>query len=146
MQRFRQFFELLHIGFRDIRIDHLQRVMQLFHVDDGAVQMMQMREFVFELLRGRQELVDRRIEQAYRHRQAVHGAEDAAEILALDRQQLVERDLAIGGRFGEDHVLHDRQTIDVVEHALGTAQPDAVGAKAPCALPRRAAYRHWPSP
>ena len=38
-----------------------------------------------------QELVQRRIEQPDRHRQAVHRLEDALEVLALHRQQLGQR-------------------------------------------------------
>ena len=41
--------------------------------------------------RVRQEFVQRRIEQADRHRQAGHDAEDLGEVGALHRQQLVER-------------------------------------------------------
>ena len=40
---------------------------------------------------GGQELVQRRVEQPDDDRQAVHGAEQAGEVAALQRQQLVER-------------------------------------------------------
>ena len=43
----------------------------------------------------RQELVQRRIEQADRHRLAVHRAEQAVEVVALERQQLGQRLLAV---------------------------------------------------
>ena len=42
----------------------------------------------------RQELVQRRIEQADRDRPALHRPEDAVEVLALERQQLGQRRLA----------------------------------------------------
>jgi hypothetical protein len=38
----------------------------------------------------------------------VHALEDAVEVLALQRQQLVERLSPIGFVVGEDHALHDR--------------------------------------
>ena len=42
----------------------------------------------------RQELVQRRVEQADRHRQPRHLLEQALEVLLLQRQQLVERGAA----------------------------------------------------
>ncbi len=55
-----------------------------------------------EVLQRRQELVQRRVDQPDRHRQPVHRREDAVEVLALQRQQRVQRGLPIvlGGRPG----------------------------------------------
>ena len=81
----------------------------------------------------------RRIEQAYRHRQALHRPEDSLEIGTLDRQQPVECGLALLQVFGQDHFLHDRQAIGAVEHALGANQADSHGAefaRADCILRR----------
>ena len=76
-----------------------------------------------------QELVQRRIDGADRHRAAVHRLEDAVEIVALQRQQLVERLAAIGFVVGEDHPLHDRDAALAEEHVLGAAQADAARAE-----------------
>ena len=84
-----------------------------------------MADLEFELRCGRQELVHRRIEEAHGDRQPGHRYEYALEVGALDRQQLGERDAALGKRVGEDHLLHDRQALRVVEHALGPAESDA---------------------
>ena len=46
----------------------------------------------------RQELVQRRIEQADGHRQALHRLEDADEVLPLERQQLLQGRFAVLGR------------------------------------------------
>ncbi len=74
--------------------------------------------------------MQRRIEQPNRHGQARHRLEDALEVALLERQQLVERGAAAGFAVGEDHLLHDRQTV-AEEHVLGAAEPDALGAELP---------------
>ena len=52
------------------------------------------REFALLLLIVRHKLVQRRIEQTHRHRQAIHRSEDPDEVSALKWQQLQERLLA----------------------------------------------------
>ena len=51
------------------------------------------------------------------------------EVLALHRQQLVQRLAAILLVVGENHALHDRDAAFAEEHVLGAAQADAVGAE-----------------
>ena len=65
--------------------------------------------FVRRLLEGRQELVQRRVEEADRHREAGHGLEDPLEVGLLHRQQLVQSvpPLVLAG--GHDHLADDRQ-------------------------------------
>ena len=60
---------------------------------------------------------------------AVHRLEHAVEVLALQRQQLVQRLAAIGFVVGENHPLHDRDAPLAEEHVLGAAQADAAGAE-----------------
>ena len=82
-----------------------------------------------QLLALRQELVQRRIDRPNRDRLALHRLEDAVEVLALQRQQLVERRAAIGLVVGENHPLHDRDAALAEEHVLGAAQADAASAE-----------------
>ena len=81
-----------------------------------------------ELVGGRQELVQRRVEQPDRHRQPVHGFEDLDEVCLLHLAQRLERGRLFLRRLGEDHALHDRQPV-AEEHVLGAAQADALGAE-----------------
>ena len=73
--------------------------------------------------------MQRRVEQADRHRQAAHDLEELEEIGALHRQQPVERRLALGVGVGEDHLAHHRDALGVEEHVLGAAEPEAVDAE-----------------
>ncbi len=77
----------------------------------------------------RQELVQRRVERADRHRALAHDAEDAREVVALHRQQLGQRGLARLGRVGEDHLAHAHDAVAAEEHVLGAAEADALGAE-----------------
>jgi hypothetical protein len=76
-----------------------------------------------------QELVKGRVDQADDDRQAIHGAEEAQEILALegqeDGQALVDHLRVV---LVEDHPLHVRQAVLLEEHVLGAAEADALGA------------------
>ena len=81
------------------------------------------------VLVGRQELVQRRVEQADRDRQPVHRLEHLLEVLLLQRQQLVERRDALVDRLREDHLAHLRLAVGGHEHVLGAAQADARGAE-----------------
>ena len=84
---------------------------------------------VRQLLGRGQELVQRRVEQPHRHRQAVHRGQDGDEVLALDQAQLLERVGLLGGRLGQDHASHDGQPVLAQEHVLGAAQADALRAE-----------------
>ena len=77
----------------------------------------------------RQELVQRRIEQADGHRQAGHDLEQLDEVAALHGQELGERPPAPVLLVGEDHLAHGDDAVLVEEHMLGAAEPDAVGAE-----------------
>ena len=81
------------------------------------------------LLLGRQELVQRRIEQPDRHREAVHRLEDPLEVGLLEGQQPVERGAAGGFGVGQDHLLHHGQPLLAEEHVLGPAEADPLGAE-----------------
>ena len=87
------------------------------------------RDLDHQVLALRQELVQRRVDGADRHRRAVHRLEDAVEVLALQRQELVERRATIRLVVRQDHPLHDRDAPLAEEHVLGAAQPDAAGAE-----------------
>ena len=95
------------------------------------------------LVAVRQELVQRRIEQPDRHRQALHDLEQLDEILALHRQELGERGAARFLVVGEDHLAHGADAVLVEEHVLGAAEPDALGAELAARRARRSACRHW---
>ena len=75
----------------------------------------------------RQEFMQRRIEQADRHRQARHDLEQFREIAALHRQQLGERGATALLVVGEDHLAHRDDAVAVEEHVLGAAEADAFG-------------------
>ena len=72
----------------------------------------------------RQELVQRRIEQADRHRVPVHCLEDSAEVVALHRQQLLESALPALQVRRHDHLAHGLEPVSLEEHVLRPAQPD----------------------
>jgi hypothetical protein len=82
-----------------------------FHAARCAPQVLEALQVLLQLSLGRQELVDRRIEQADRHRVRRHRLEDADEVAALDRQQPVERGTTLLRRVGDDHVDDDRQPV-----------------------------------
>ena len=81
-------------------------------------------------VRARQELVQRRVEQADRHRQPRHDAEERGEIAALRRQQLGERGAAAVRIRRHDHLAHGDDAGVVEEHVLGAAKADPLGAEA----------------
>ena len=93
-----------------------------------------------------QELVQRRVEQPDRDRQPLHRLKNALEVVLLQRQQLVERDLALLAGRGHDHLLHDRQPVLAEEHVLGAAQADALGAELAGLGRVLRACRRWPAP
>ena len=77
----------------------------------------------------RQELVQRRVEQADGHRQAAHDLEELDEVGALHRQELVERGAALGVGVGEDHLAHHGDPLGGEEHVLAAAEAEAVDAE-----------------
>ena len=77
----------------------------------------------------RQELVQRRIEQADGHRQSGHDLEQLDEVLTLRGQQLGKRLAASLLVLGEDHLAHGDDAALLEEHMLGAAEPDALGAE-----------------
>ncbi len=77
----------------------------------------------------RQELMQRRVEQADRDREPAHDGEELDEVLALHRQELGERGAAALVVGGEDHLAHGLDAVGLEEHVLGAAQPDALGAE-----------------
>ena len=76
-----------------------------------------------------QELVQRRIEQADRDRQARHDLEQLDEVLLLHRQDFGKRRTAAFLILGHDHLAHGNNPVGVEEHMLGAAEPDAFGAE-----------------
>ena len=88
-----------------------------------------LRKSVKLVIRVRNELVKRRIEQADRDRQALHLAEEAFEVALLHRQDLGQSAFAAVLRVGEDHLANRVDAIGLEEHVLGTAKPDALGAE-----------------
>ena len=79
----------------------------------------------------RQELVQRRIEEADRDRHSVQLAEDAFEVVLLIRQQLIERVPPPFLVAREDHLAHAEDAFLLKEHVLGAAQADARRAEQP---------------
>ena len=84
-----------------------------------------LRQLLLLLLGVRQELVQRRIEEADRRRVALERAEDAGEVLALVREQLGQRRLPLLQCLGEDHLAHRVDAVSLEEHVLGAGQADA---------------------
>ena len=79
---------------------------------------------------GRQEFVQRRVEQADGDRPAGHHAENARKIAPLHRQQLGQRGAALRRGAGDDHLAHGGDAVGLEEHVLGARQADALGAEA----------------
>ena len=94
------------------------------------------------LLVVRQELVQRRVEQADRDRQALHRLEDADEVFALVRQQLGERLLArLRRRVARIISRMSWMRSGSKNMCSVRRQADAFGAEVRGRLPRRAACR-----
>ena len=81
------------------------------------------------LLERRQELVERRVEEADGHGQPGHGLEDSLEVALLQRQEPVERAAALLLVAREDHLADDREPLVGHEHVLGAAEPDPLRAE-----------------
>ena len=95
---------------------------------DGQPVFLERLDFVEQLRLAGQELMHGRVEQSHRHRIGRNDAEHFLEILALHRQQLVQRGLTLFQRAGHDHFDDDWQPFHRVKHALGAAETDAPGA------------------
>ncbi len=80
-----------------------------------------------QLLTVGQKLVQRRVEQPDRHREAGHLPQDPLEILFLHRQQLLQGRFPLGIVAGQDHPPHQRHPLLLHEHVLGAAEADALG-------------------
>ena len=83
-------------------------------------------------LRGflvREELVQRRVEEADGGREALEGLEDAGEVALLVGQQLGEGGFAVFDVVGEDHLAHGVDAVAFEEHVLGAGEADAGGAE-----------------
>ena len=102
-----------------------------------------LRQFRLLLLGVRQELVQRRIQEANRRRIALQRPEDAGEVLALVRQQLGERRLPLLERLGEDHLAHRVDAVALEEHVLGAGEADADGAERHRVRASAPACRRW---
>ena len=77
----------------------------------------------------RQEFVERRIEETDRGREAFERFEDAGEVLALVRQELLEGVFALGCLLGENHLAHRVNAVALKEHVFGAGEADASRAK-----------------
>ncbi len=119
----------VHLAHGSHGFEHLALLCQLLFV---AAQRLQARHLDQQLFIRGQELVQRRVDQADDDRVALarlridHGLEDALEVAALERQQLIERGLALLFRLGQDHLLHDGQALLLHKHMLGAAEADAL--------------------
>ena len=74
--------------------------------------------------------MQRGVQQADRHRQARHRAQDAEEVLALHRENLRKRLAARVLVVGQQHLAHREDALLVEEHVLRAAEADALGAEA----------------
>ena len=106
------------------RAEHRVRLAELL---DPAAHLLRGR-----VLGGRQELVERRVEETDRHRVARHRLEDPLEVRLLHRQQPVERRATLLLVRRQDHLLDDRQPVGRHEHVLGAAETDSLGAELAC--------------
>ncbi len=122
------------------RFDTAQHIFLLTHLAERSVDLAQgvevlelnleVGQFLDQIVGRRQELMQRRIEQADDDRVAVHGPEETFKVAALHGQQQIQRRLAACLAAGRDHLLHDGQTFFFEEHVLGAAEADAFGAVA----------------
>jgi hypothetical protein len=67
------------------------------------------------------------IEQANNDRVSIHGFKNLLEVSALQGQELFKSNHALRRRIGDDHLLHERKAVRVVEHAFGAAESNAFG-------------------
>ena len=106
------------------RVEFRQGLDPAGHVRQGHVH--RFGQFAQPLAVMGQEFVQRRVEQADRHRQTGHDLEEAREILALHGQDARQRQPPVVGAVGKDHLAHGWQALAVKEHVLGPAEADAL--------------------
>src|SRR5436190_7940756 len=70
-----------------------------------------------------------RIQQPNCHRKSRHFTEDADEVTALQRQQLIERLFAGAHTVRQNHLAHRRQTLIAKKHMLSTTQANSFSPK-----------------
>ena len=83
----------------------------------------------------RHELVQRRIEQADRHRQAVECLHGRLDVLLDKHRKFFERRFPFLDGLAHDHLAEQEQRLVAafaVEHVLGAEQADALGAELHC--------------
>ena len=137
----------LHLGDLGIRdpephaavAEHGIELVQLLHTCEELTFLLQLvalapldfenRDLDHEIFALGQELVQRRIDRPDGDRRALHRLEDAVEVFALHRQQLVERRASIGFVVGQNHPLNDRNPALAEEHVLRPAEADTASAK-----------------
>ena len=73
--------------------------------------------------------MQRRVEEADSGGSALEGFKYADEVLALQRQELLESLFAAGFVVGKDHLSHRDDTVAFEEHVFCAAQADAFGAE-----------------
>ena len=97
--------------------------------DSCSARMRRRIALVGRLLERRQELVQRRVEQADRHRQPAIASKIPSKSACWNgsSRSSAARRLALGR--GHDHLLHDRQPLLGHEHVLGAAEADPLGAE-----------------
>ena len=98
----------------------------LQHLDAYASCSCNLGKFAFLM---RQKFVQRRVKQADRNRQPSHHFKNCRKILALFRQQFVERDTAPLFVVRQDHLAHSSNPRSVKEHMLRPAQANALRAE-----------------
>ena len=109
------------------RVHAVERVLELLELvallDPGAF------DLLSQLLRVGDELVQRRVEQPDRHRQPGHRLEEPFEVVLLEREQPVERLLALLVGLDHDHLLHAHLVLGAQEDVLAATQADPLGAE-----------------
>ena len=109
------------------RVELVERVDDVLDAADRLVH--RLREKRDLVLGVRHELVQRRVEEADRHRLALERLEELLEVVLLVRQYLRERDAALLNRVGADHLAERRDAALREEHVLRAAEADAFCAK-----------------
>ena len=75
-----------------------------------------------------EEFVQRRIKEADRHRQPIHGRKDALEVFTLERQESCQGKVSLRVVRSHDQVFDELATL-TQEHVLGATQPNPFCAK-----------------
>ncbi len=86
-----------------------------------------LREVGLLFLRMRKEFVERGIEETNGRRETLQLFEDAEEVVALVREQLLKRVFAHLERIREDHFAHRVDAVAFEEHVFGTGETNTGG-------------------